>query len=281
MSGTLYISDLDGTLLTSEQKISPESLEIINGLIDKGMLFSYATARSIITARKVSAGLNTRYPLIVYNGAFIIDGTTGKRLVKNTFTAEEAEKIFAALSEYGISPLIYSIIENEEKFSYIPERLTSGMKDFLDTRRDDPRHRAVTESDMLSGEMFYFSCIDRAGTMGEAYERLKDSFHCVYGIDIYSGDQWLEILPVAANKANAVLQLKEYLGADRLVVFGDGINDAEMFRAADECYAVENAVPELKMAADGIIGGNNADSVAKFLLDEMSKNDLQKIHKNL
>lgn len=281
MSGTLYISDLDGTLLTSEQKISPESLEIINGLTDKGMLFSYATARSIITAKKVSAGLNTRYPLIVYNGAFIIDGATGKRLVKNTFTPEEAKKIYETLSEYGISPLIYSIIENEEKFSYIPVRLTAGMKDFLDTRKGDPRHRTVTEDDILSGEMFYFSCIDKAGTMGEAYDALKDSFHCVYGIDIYSGDQWLEILPSAANKANAVIQLKEYLGADRLVVFGDGINDLEMFNAADECYAVENAVPELKMAADGIIGRNDSDSVALFLLEEMSKNDLQKIHKNL
>ena len=34
MPKTLYISDLDGTLLTSEQKVSERSLEIINGLIE-------------------------------------------------------------------------------------------------------------------------------------------------------------------------------------------------------------------------------------------------------
>ena len=273
---TLYISDLDGTLLTSEQNISQKSLEIINGLTAKGIIFTFATARSIITARKVTAGLDIRYPVIVYNGAFIMDNSTGERLVKNIFTEKEAEEIYNILRENGISPLIYSIIDNEEKFSYIPSELTRGMSEFLDTRRDDPRHRPVKEADMLSGEIFYFSCIDEAGTMSEAYSALKGRFHCIYGLDIYSGDQWLEILPNAANKANAVIQLKKRLGCEKLVVFGDGINDAEMFRAADECYAVENAAPELKAAASGIIGGNNSDSVAKFLLE----NDLQKIHKN-
>ncbi len=281
MAGTLYISDLDGTLLTSGQNVSRESLEIINGLTDKGMMFSYATARSIITARKVTDGLKTKYPVIVNNGAFIIDSTTGERHVKNVFTHDEAEEIYALLSEHGISPLIYSMMGSEEKFSYVPEKLTRGMKDFLDTRKDDPRHRPSSGKDMLQGEMFYFSCIDDAGTMSKAYNELKEHFHCIYGLDIYSGDQWLEILPVKANKANAVLQLKEYLGADKLVVFGDGINDTEMFRAADECYAVENASPELKALADGVIGGNNDNSVAKFLLEKFSENDLQKIHKNL
>ncbi len=272
----LYISDLDGTLLTSGQNISPKSLEIINGLTDRGMIFTYATARSIITARKVTAGLRVKYPVIVYNGAFIMDNSTGERLVKNIFTERESAEIYRVLRDNGISPLIYSIIGNTEKFSYIPSRLTRGMKAFLDTRKDDPRHRPVEETDMLSGEMFYFSCIDEAGTMAEAYSALKERFHCIYGLDIYSGDQWLEILPNAANKANAVVQLKNRLGCGKLVVFGDGINDIEMFRAADECYAVENASPDLKAAADGVIGDNNSDSVAEFLL----KNDLQKIHKN-
>ena len=48
-------------------------------------------------------------------------------------------------------------------------------------------------------------------------------------------------------------------------MFGDGINDIEMFKMADEAYAVENAVPELKEIATGIIAGNNDDAVAKWL----------------
>lgn len=266
MPKTLYVTDLDGTLLTSGQYVSPKSCEIINRLTERGINFSYATARSLITAKKVTAGLSVNAPVIVNNGVFIADSQSGEKLVKNIFSAEQAEDIFKTLTKYEILPLVYSIIGGEEKFSYIPEKLTRGMADFLDTRRGDPRHRPLpSENGMLDGEPFYITCIDEAGSMSEAREELKKRYYCVYSRDIYSGDQWLEILPKAATKANAVLQLKEYCGCDKLVVFGDGINDIPMFKAADECYAVENAAPELKEIADGIIGSNNMDSVAEFI----------------
>lgn len=53
---TLYVSDLDGTLLRSDETISEYTSNIINSLIDRGMIFSYATARSLITAKS-----NKRY----------------------------------------------------------------------------------------------------------------------------------------------------------------------------------------------------------------------------
>ena len=50
-------------------------------------------------------------------------------------------------------------------------------------------------------------------------------------------------------------------------MFGDGKNDLDMFCVADEAYAVQNADKELKAAATAIIGGNNEDGVAKWLLE--------------
>ena len=68
-SKTLYVSDLDGTLLRRDQTVSPFTAETINTLTARGMLFSYATARSLVTAKTVTKGLNTHFPLIIYNGA--------------------------------------------------------------------------------------------------------------------------------------------------------------------------------------------------------------------
>ena len=51
-----------------------------------------------------------------------------------------------------------------------------------------------------------------------------------------------------------------------MVVFGDGKNDMDMFEMADECYAVENAAEELKAIATGVIGKNDEDAVARWLL---------------
>ena len=54
---TLYVSDLDGTLLRSDERTSGYTNRTVNRLVGEGMLFSYATARSFQTARKVTAGL--------------------------------------------------------------------------------------------------------------------------------------------------------------------------------------------------------------------------------
>ncbi len=51
-----------------------------------------------------------------------------------------------------------------------------------------------------------------------------------------------------------------------MVSFGDAVNDIPMFRISDECYAVANAVEELKAMADGVIGDNDSDAVARWLL---------------
>ena len=72
-------------------------------------------------------------------------------------------------------------------------------------------------------------------------------------------------MPKAASKANAIKQLKELLGCEKLVVFGDGKNDIDMFELADEAYAVSNAVDELKSIATDIIESNDNDGVAKWL----------------
>ena len=60
-------------------------------------------------------------------------------------------------------------------------------------------------------------------------------------------------------------KLKKIWKCDRVVSFGDAINDIPMFEISDECYAVENAVEELKVIADGVIESNEENGVAKWL----------------
>lgn len=121
------------------------------------------------------------------------------------------------------------------------------------------------EEGLGQGEIFYLTCIDEQEKLEPLYEKYKDSYHCVLQTELYTREHWLEIMPLMASKSHAIEQLKEQLGCERLVVFGDGRNDMDMFQAADACYAVENAVPELKAIATAVIGGNDSDGVARWL----------------
>ncbi len=265
-SKTLYVSDLDGTLLRKDQTISEYTASTLNRLVSEGMAFSYATARSYATSSIVTAGLDARMPVIVYNGTFILENGTQRKLLSHYFTREEAELITATLTEGGVYPIVYSYVDEKEKYFYCPDLISDATESFLKTRRGDGRENAVYGADELCiGEVFHFSCVDTEEKLLPVYERLKGSFPCVYYKEIYSGDMWLEIHPAGVSKANAVLELKKLLGCDRVVCFGDGKNDISMFKVADECYAVENAEPELKSIATGIIEGNDDDGVAKWL----------------
>lgn len=262
---TLYVSDLDGTLLTSSQTVSSETKQIINHLTSQGMRFSYATARSVLTAGKVTEGLVMSAPLIVYNGAFIVHHETGEILRANYFEVDVME-VFTDLFSCGVFPIVYSRIGGSEKFSFIKEKTTRGMDLFLESRKGDVRTRSVdTTEDLVQGNCFYITCIDEPEKLQPLFEKYKEKYHCVYSKDMYTKEQWFEIMPKTASKSNAVLQLKQLMGCDRLVVFGDGENDLDMFAAADECYAVKNAVRECKEKATAVIGSHEEDAVAKWL----------------
>lgn len=262
---TLYVSDLDGTLLRSNEITSEYTNRIINSLTEKGMIFSYATARSLITAKKVTAGLTAKIPLIVYNGAFVIDNISEELLIENYFD-NAVESLLEELFYNEVSPIVYAFINNEEKFSFVPELCTQGMNAFIDSRKGDIRTNAVkTADDLKSGKIFYITCIDEPKKLEPLYEKYKYDFHCVYQKDIYSKAQWLEIMPKETSKSNAIKQLQALMKCERLVVFGDGKNDIDMFQLADEGYAVQNAHDDLKKYATAIIPSNDDDGVAKWL----------------
>lgn len=269
---TLYVTDLDGTLLNTHDTINPYSIEIINRLVEQGMLFTYATARSQVSAAVVAKGLSAKIPVIVYNGAFILNPATGEMLSELYFEPEEAEKVKGLLTAYNINPLVYSYVDGAEKVSWVTGRVNEGCKHYLSKRKEDRRLRPLTDSGGLyDGKVFYYTCIGEREELQPLYELLKQDsrYRCTLQQELYRPEYWLEIMPAKATKAEAIRRLKELWQCDRVVSFGDAVNDLPMFEISDECYAVSNAVEELKAAATCIIGSNEEDGVARWLAENV------------
>lgn len=265
---TLYVTDLDGTLLGTDDKISSFSLRIINDLVEQGMLFTYATARSLISANSVAAGLSARVPVIAYNGCMIIRPENGEVLHSVTFTDAERKNARAHIADLGISPFVYAYVDGVERVSYRPDKLNEGGRRYLEKRSGDKRFRMVDNDNALyEGEIFYYTCIGEKGNLQPLYDNMKQDvrYRCTLQQELYRPEYWCEIMPAKATKAYAIEALKEILGCKKIVSFGDAINDIPMFQISDECYAVENAVPKLKQYATGIIASNDEDGVAKWL----------------
>ena len=265
---TLYVSDLDGTLMHKDLKISDFSVKTINALVEKGVAFTYATARSISSAGTITKDLKLNLPVITRNGAVLADNNTGKIIEKALFTEKEVEMLKDMLPELPKTGFVSCYFGDDMKKVFAGSLHTAELQGYLDYYKDDPS--LVFSSDltgMFRGSPGYVTIIGDKGETGPLYIRAKEynGWECLFQKDVYRDEYWLEIAPQNCTKAKSILKLKEEYGFDKLVVFGDSVNDIPMFKIADEAYAVANAVDELKALATGIIGSNEEDAVAVYL----------------
>ncbi|MBQ2766183.1 MAG: HAD family hydrolase [Clostridia bacterium] len=266
---TLFVSDLDGTLLKSDGTMAEETVAAINEMTARGLKFSFATARSYYTAMQVASEITADIPIILHNGVFIRDNLSGRRIVENLL--DDVPYIKSVLTSHGIHPMVYTLNGETEKYTYVPELLSREAAEFQATREGDPRDNPIHDAERIwDGTVFYVLCIDTEDALRPAYEQLRERYNCIFARDYYSGEMWLEILAQSASKASAVLQLRDLLGCEKTVVFGDAENDIPMFEAANEAYAVANAIDALKKRATAIIGSNDENAVITWLRRNVS-----------
>ncbi|MBP5444690.1 MAG: HAD-IIB family hydrolase [Acholeplasmatales bacterium] len=270
----LYVSDLDGTLLDKDTKLSDYTIEELNKLIDDGLMFTYATARSYNSAKVVSSGIKIKYPVILCNGVKIYDTLNKKTIFSTFFSDKDKELVKNICLKYDILPILYQTKDDVDKFYYLNYNISEGKQYYLDKRKDDKRLTIVNSKEELFSKdsIYYFNFIDTYENLKPIYDELKNHFRCVFQQEIYREEYWLEVLPNNSDKAESLIKLKELLNVDKIVYFGDSVNDISSFKVSDLCYAVENSKEELKPYATKIIGSNNTDGVIKQI-KEMYKNE--------
>lgn len=275
---TLYLTDLDGTLLNDKGKVDLQSAKVINKLIDEGMLFSIATARSAATVGPLLKNINIKLPVILMNGVFfnnIHDNSTISFYKINENAVAEALKVF---EEQDIFPFMYCFNGNGLDVLYKKININAN-KIFFDARNSLSYKKFAQVEDFhvpKDSYAVYFNIIDGYNVLAPLIAKLEgiDGLNCTFYPDSYTDNWFLEVFSHEASKAMGMKKLMNYCHADRVIVFGDNKNDISMFNAADEAYAVSNAVTELKKIATGIIGSNNDNGVANFLLNKFN-NEVQ------
>lgn len=268
---TLYITDLDGTLLTNKGGLKDRAGEMIKRFGEKGILFTYATARRFQSAGFIMSKAEITLPVITMNGVIIADGKSGEVIKLNGFEENRLEEAKRVIEEQGETPLVYSFVNGKQRVSYLDSD-TKRIKNYLNSRKGDGTLRPCESyEELFEGDIHYLTMINPIisdETRDYLFTREKGFDYNQYYDTYFKNDLWLEVFSSKASKANGVLQLKGMLGADELVCFGDNFNDLSMFGVSDRCYAVSNAVSELKKAATGVIGSNENISVPVFVEKE-------------
>lgn len=268
---TLYVSDLDGTLLGPDGLLPVGSAGALTDLLTSGTEFTVATARSPRRTLGALDGVPLTLPVVSYGGATAVDPADGTHLWWEHFDPRVLTPLIGAAVAAGVTPLVFHLDEaGHDRVSWVRGAETSGIDTFVENRPGDERLAPVDGWDEIDHERgFFVSIVGEYPTVRRLYRMIRAiswGTGCALALQgtKESGVAVLDVTPAGATKGTAIRRVAEANGFTRVVAFGDGANDLPLFAEADESYATAGASDEVKDAATGVLP-EGEDAVLAFL----------------
>ncbi len=253
-------TDLDGTLLRSDQTVSARTREAIDAAEDAGVLFIVATGRPPRWIQPVIDQIGDRGLVVCANGASVFDPASGRLIARTDLSEEVAESIIDDVEraypaavigvEQGTSFSADTSIE-QSNFGLLASWKLQGMQ-------VGPIRSFLTEP--VTKLIIRLPDDTPPGVAADMQVLVGDRALVTHS----TTESFLELSHPSVHKASAVERLLADAGVapGHTVAFGDMPNDLELIRWAGWGVAVANAHPVLREAADEVTASNDDDGVA-------------------
>ena len=265
----LIVFDLDGTLLNRDSVISEYTSETLRLLSEREIAYTVATGRTLHGARSVLDGHRFDLPQAYKNGVMIWHPKQRRFQNNALLTATELDNVVRACVTQRVTPFVFTLDDDGDSTVYFPPLLSEAERRLVRSfsSEDDVRARALDELPS-DAAITHVNAIGAGDAIKAILRSVEDEPHLVAysGVALEGKDwYWLDIHHSDASKGGAIKTLKELLGLERVICFGDSDNDLSMFEAADESYAPDNARETIKAAATAVIGHHDEEGIARFL----------------
>ena len=256
----LLCSDLDGTLLQSDQTISAQTLEAIEYFKSEGGLFTFITGRMPYFVSSIEQTVHPNAPIGCINGGGLYDFRTQAYLWRIEISRDVLELVRDVEREIpGIQVNTFNTLffctENEGMNEF---RRFTGLPNI--TCHYDDVHEPIAK-------IVFCDHIEEHITAAQA---LLDAHPRAHELTFIRSEKTLyEILPKGIHKGIALQKLAEHLEIpiERTIAVGDYDNDIGMLRAAGIGVSVANATPATKAAADHHTVSNDEHPIARIIAD--------------
>ena len=265
----IFLSDLDGSLLTTDKRVSPKTMETLEKFVAAGNTFAICTGRDINSTLSVYDGMGLHLKgsfAVAYNGGQIYDIDNKCTVYREGIDVPFARVLLDMAKEYGVHVHTYN--DNfilSEAYNECMEFYRRVIKTPLIVADDITPYMDVPPCKIICIEMHDH----------EKQERFRKAVHEKYSDKLnlmYSNDYYLELIPKESGKGNALIRLSEHLGIARenTIAAGDGENDISMIEAAGLGIAMINAPDIVKASADVVTKtDNDHDGIAGILAESL------------
>lgn len=262
----LIATDIDGTLVEDGAAVLPEGMpEVIEALIDKGVVFMAASGRSLISIEGLFGPLKEKIYYAGCNGC--LTGPYG-----NILFTEELDRELR-------NTIIEEVRQDENLVPFLTSAKTmydEGKNPDITSWLVDGYHEDVTiveDLTKITDKCVKLSVYDKCKTPQVTFRDLQAKWGS-HASAVTSGAVWLDVYKTGVNKGTAVKHLQNYLGIgpEETMTLGDQQNDIELLKSAVHSYAIGNALPEVKAVANHIADtqkNNGALKVFRALLAQL------------
>ena len=251
--------DLDGTLLTSDKRVTPRARSAVRRLAERGVHVVVCTGRPPRSAFGYAVELGLGHRFVCFHGAALADPSDGTLRVRHALDPAVARGALGRLR--AAFPELMAGLETDHGW-YLDPALFDLRTSEARLGPEAPTAVGPVEGFLDAGAIKLFARHEGTGAAALA--------GVVEDLPLYrtwSSPTMLELLDPQVDKRDALQELCSELAIDRTQVaaFGDQRNDVEMIRWAGIGVAVANAEPVVREVADLIVGSNDADAVARTL----------------
>jgi len=252
----LFVSDIDGTLVTPDKTLTPRAREAAAALAVAGIPFTVVSSRPVRGMAQVVSELGVTLPFAAFNGGSLA-APGGAVIAAHRLGAEAARAALDLLSRRGVDVWVFADDQwmlRDPRGENVPlERRTVGF---------DPLVVTGFEAVIDRVDKLVAVSNDRLALDG-AEQALRAALAGSANIE-RSQPYYVDVTHPLANKGEAVKALAARVGADlaRTVVIGDMTNDIAMFKVAGFAIAMGQAPANVKAAAAAVTGSNLDDGFA-------------------
>lgn len=246
----LIVCDLDRTLLKTDKTVLSRSVSVFEKCKSRGILTAIATARSEWASKRVCDLLKPDI-CILNSGGLVIHNNV--EIHKRLLPAQTADEIIRELTE---NPVVGDIAVATEDRYLVSYTTPPDHPDYANGIVFDFQNPLGVPVYKITAQLF-------GSRLG--YEIAAKYPDCSYVS--YIGELWGKFAHAEADKMTALDAILPRFGitAAQVAAFGDDLVDLELIKRCGVGIAVENAIPEIKEAADVITGGNDEDGVADWI----------------
>ena len=251
----LVISDIDGTLITSNHEVTEATKTAAEKLYVRGIELSLASSRPPRSIVPLADSLKLRGPFAAFNGALVVK-RDGEVLARSVLTPETIARVKAIADQFGIGVWLYD--ENDWwapwRDSFVDrEEHTSGFS---------PRIEGYDER--ITREANKLTVVGKPELVAQAEQQVLTQLADQVAAS-KSKPRFLDVTSYGIHKGTVVVRLAGLLQipTERVAVIGDGPNDVEMFRQAGVSIAMGQGVDEVKDAATYLTTSNDDEGWAR------------------